>query len=115
MTEGHKYSNTVVGKEDEWFDLNVDGFNLKDGWFNPDTDGSEKTYALLTPILVNGPVAGVAGSQFSYIDGNGTEHVLTYTGQAVRIPMEFLDTLKFKAPENSKGIQDQGAGLYGRQ
>ena len=68
---------------------------------NQDADGSEQTFALLTPIL-NGGATAAAGSQFSYFDGS-TTHTLTYAGTPVEIPVAYLDTVQFKAPENVSG------------
>ena len=80
MTPGFNY--TSQGAEDQWFNLNSDGFNLKANWANQDADGSEQTFALLTPVLSGG---SAIGSQFRYTDGSGV-HVLTYNGTAVEIP-----------------------------
>lgn len=124
MTPGHTYGKEVAGTEDGWFDLNVTDqgpgkdFNLQDGWSNQDgkppagstnTDsadgGTEQTFALLKPVLVNG-VDGesAAGAQFSYIGADGNEVILTYNGKdPVEIPMEFLHTVKFKGPAHVSG------------
>ncbi|MFA5622011.1 MAG: VCBS domain-containing protein [Thermovirgaceae bacterium] len=102
MTAGHTYGEQVEAYEDEWFDLNQDSFNLKDGWHNQDgidVGGTEKTFALLTPVLDGG---SANGSRFSYFDGTET-HTLTYNGTAVEIPMEYLDTVQFMAPEHVSG------------
>lgn len=121
MTGGHSYSDDVAGAEDGWFEINQDGFNLQAGWANEDgrpsdgagpndhaaDGGTEATYALLTPILVQGDSEAkesVEGAQFSYIDADGKEVILTYNGKdPVQIPMEFLDTVKFKAPPHVSG------------
>ncbi|MBP8996187.1 MAG: VCBS domain-containing protein, partial [Synergistales bacterium] len=103
MTSGHIYGEQVEAYEDEWFNLNQDGFNLKDGWHNQDgidvVGGTEKTFALLTPVLDGG---SANGSKFTYNDG-ATTHTLIYNGTAVEIPMEHLDTVQFMAPENVSG------------
>ena len=99
MTPGHVYS--VPAYEDTWFNINQDTFNFRDGWSNQDSDGSERTFALLTPVLNNGDDSA-NGSQFSY--NNGTTTVtLTYTGTALAIPVEYLDTVQFKAAANISG------------
>ncbi len=97
MTPGFHY--TSQGAEDQWFNLNSDGFNLKAGWANQDADGSEQTFALLTPVLGGG---SAIGSQFRYTDGSGV-HVLTYNGTAIEIPMAYLNTVEFKAATNVAG------------
>ena len=97
MTPGFVY--TSQGAEDQWFNLNSDGFNLKANWANQDADGSEQTFALLTPVLSGG---SAIGSQFRYTDGSGV-HVLTYNGTAVEIPIAFLNTVEFKAAANVAG------------
>jgi VCBS repeat-containing protein len=88
------------GAEDTWFSLNSNGFQLKTGWNNQDADGSEQTFALLTPVL-----SGVSaiGSQFKYIDGGGNEVILTFTGSALQIPMNSLNSVSFMAPTNVAG------------
>ena len=97
MTPGFVYSSQ--GAEDQWFILNSDGFNLKANWVNQDADGSEQTFALLTPVLSGG---SAIGSQFRYTDGSGV-HVLTYNGTAVEIPMAYLNTVQFMAAPNVAG------------
>ncbi len=100
MTPGFVY--TSQGAEDQWFNLNSDGFNLKANWANQDAD--EQTFALLTPVLSAG---SAIGSQFRYTDGIGV-HVLTYTGSAVEIPVSALNTLEFKAAANMAGAFEIG-------
>ena len=97
MTPGFVY--TSQGAEDQWFNLNSDGFNLKTNWTNQDADGSEQTFALLTPVLSGG---SAIGSQFRYTDGSGV-HVLTYNGTAIEIPMAYLNTVEFMAAANVAG------------
>ena len=99
VTINGNFTYSSHGFEDGWFALNSDGFNLKTGWNNQDADGSEKTYALLTPTLSGG---SAIGSQFSYTLA-GVTTTLTYTGTAVQIPMEALDTVQFKAAANIAG------------
>ncbi|MDT8896337.1 DUF5801 repeats-in-toxin domain-containing protein [Halomonas sp. I1] len=104
MNPDHTYGTGVEGTEDEWFALNADGFNPADGWANQDADGSEETFALLTPELVFSEDGGDAiGSSFKYIDGDGNEVVLTYNGSPIEVPVEYLDTLEFRAAPNQKG------------
>ncbi len=92
---------TTPAQEDSWFSLDTDGFDFKTPWANQDADGSEQTFALLTPVL-NGGSTPANGSQFSYFDGSATI-TLTHTGTPVEIPMAYLDTVQFKAPENVSG------------
>ncbi len=99
LTMNPSFAYTTAGQEDQWFTLNREGFNLETPWSNQDSDGSEKTFALLTPSMNGNPAIG---SQFKYTDGSGT-HVLTFTGSALQIPMSALDTLEFKAPANVAG------------
>lgn len=100
ITPGHTYATEA--EEDTWFSLNQDGFDLKDGWANQDgidVGGTEQTFALLTPVLDGG---SANGSQFRYFDGTTTQ-TLTYNGTAVQIPIEYLDTVEFRAPGNVSG------------
>ncbi|WP_417618719.1 hypothetical protein [Oceanisphaera sp.] len=109
MTGGHTY--TTKGLEDEWFTLGQEGdFKLGEDWRNE--DASEKTYARLTPEQVgfaHQSQQGAIGAQFRYstngdtTEGGGDWKTLTYTGTPVDIPMEYLDTLQFKAPPNYAG------------
>lgn len=113
----HKYddSSNVAennGKTENWYNLNPEGensFNLKDGWNNPDgkdnlgMTSSEDTYALLTPVL-DGPAGDSAvGCKFSYSDGTQTyEH--TYDGKTpIKIPAQYLNTVKFLPSPYSSG------------
>jgi VCBS repeat-containing protein len=104
ITPGHTYTTEAAAEEDTWFSLNQDGFDLKEGWANQDeveVGGAEETFALLTPVIDE---SSADGSQFRYsTDGGGTYETLTYTGTPVEIPMEYLDTVEFKAPENISG------------
>lgn len=125
LNPNHIYNTS--GKEDEYLTLGEEGiFKLSAGWSNEDgkwvDDGSgnwvnntdngrsEDTYALLTPyqvtdnnIQLNGTGATLIGSTFQYTDANGVQTV-TFDGTAVKIPMQYLDTVKFKGPENYKGV-----------
>lgn len=98
MNPDHNYSTPAY--EDTWFDLQQNGFNLKNGWSNQDPD--EQTYALLKPIL-NGGLNSAVGSQFKYYNGSSWV-TLTYNGSALEIPAEYLDTVQFKAAHNVKGM-----------
>ncbi|HPC75712.1 MAG TPA: Ig-like domain-containing protein [Synergistales bacterium] len=100
MSGDHTYTTHAL--EDTWFELNQDGFDFKTPWSNQDPD--EETYALLTPKL-NGGATSAIGSQFKYSEDNGNSWVtLTYNGSApVEIPVEYLDTVEFKATPNVKG------------
>ncbi|WP_198361458.1 VCBS domain-containing protein [Halomonas sp. N3-2A] len=104
MNGNHTYGKGVDGIEDEWFALNADGFNPADGWANQDADGSEQTFALLTPERVSGQGNSAIGSSFRYsTDGGATWVEQTYNGSPIEVPVEYLDTLEFKAPRNQKG------------
>ena len=104
MNGNHAYGTGVDGVEDEWFALNADGFNPASGWANQDADGSEQTFALLTPELVSGLGGSADGSSFRYSTDGGTTWVeQTYTGSPIEVPVEYLDTLEFRAAPNQKG------------
>ncbi|MBR9927106.1 MAG: hypothetical protein GYB28_19220, partial [Gammaproteobacteria bacterium] len=104
MNGNHTYGTGVEGVEDEWFALNADGFNPADGWANQDADGSEQTFALLTPELVSGLGGSADGSSFRYSTDGGTTWVeQTYNGSPIEVPVEYLDTLEFRAAPNQKG------------
>jgi hypothetical protein len=64
---------TTPAQEDSWFSLDTDGFDFKTPWANQDADGSEQTFALLTPVL-NGGSTPANGSQFSYFDRQRHHH-----------------------------------------
>ncbi len=102
LTPGHDY--TTSGEEDAWFTLGAEpGFDLSGGWANEDS-ASEKTFALLTPNLVagDGSAADALGSSFQYFDG--TDWIVqTYGGDPIEVPVEYLDTLQFKAAPNFSG------------
>ncbi|RXZ65503.1 Ig-like domain-containing protein [Pelagerythrobacter rhizovicinus] len=107
MTPGHAY--TTVGAEDAWFTLGTEGgFNLEAGWSDQDAD--EQVFARLTPELIagDGGSSSAIGSQFRYMDGEGDWVTVTYAGSPVDIPVEYLDTLEFKAPENLSGAFEIG-------
>ena len=97
INPSHVYS--TAGAEDTWFALNQGSFDLKAGWNNQDTDGSEQTFALLTPVLAT---ESANGSQFRYTVG-GVTTTLTYNGTALQIPLSALDTVEFLAPANVSG------------
>ena len=99
LTMNGSFSYSSAGKEDQWFNLNQNGFNFKAPWSNQDAD--EKTFALLTPVLGGGVSA--IGSQFMYIDAGGATVTLTYNGIPLQIPMGSLDSVQFKAPPNVAG------------
>ena len=95
MTAGHAYS--TPGQEDSWFDLNVEpGFQLADNWSNEDSD--EQFFAALTPSLASSePTDSVIGTQFRYsTDGGATFTTVTYVGQPILVPVDYLDTLEVK-------------------
>ncbi|WP_114953922.1 Ig-like domain-containing protein [Sphingosinicella terrae] len=108
MPGSHAYG--TAGQEDAWFTLGTDGgFDLGSGWSDQDTD--EAVYARLTPELISGDggAGNAIGSQFRYStngdtsEGGGAWVVVTYSGTPVDIPVEYLSTLQFKAPENLSG------------
>ncbi|MDO6823559.1 immunoglobulin-like domain-containing protein [Marinobacter sp. 1_MG-2023] len=104
MVGDHDYSS--AGEEDSWFTLGTEaGFNLQGDWNNEDSDDSEETFALLTPELVegDGSQADANGSQFRYNDGSGLV-TQTYGGEAIEVPVEYLDTLEFLAPPDFAGM-----------
>lgn len=84
-----------------------------DGAWDEDTSGgrSEDTWALLTPYTtVNNDARAKAdtgevleGSVFTYFDGTNTI-TLPFAGEAVRIPMQYLDSVEFKGPANWSGV-----------
>lgn len=107
MTPGHLY--TTAGAEDAWFTLGTEGaFNLEAGW--SDQDGDEQVYARLTPELVagDGGASDAIGSQFRYVGEGGELVTVTYTGSPVDIPVEYLDSLEFKGPEDLSGSFEIG-------
>jgi VCBS repeat-containing protein len=101
MTPGKAY--TSAGAEDAWFNLNSDGFILSDGWSNEDT--SEETFARLTPVLEYGDGSAIdaAGSTFRWEkDGTIVEEI--FDGSTpIDVPVDSLDTLKFKAAADFSG------------
>ncbi|MGO3355379.1 MAG: VCBS domain-containing protein [Oceanisphaera sp.] len=110
MTKGHSYK--TAGEEDAWFELNQDGFNLKADWTNQDgkdaanggTDGSEETFALLTPELIAGDGSQASANGAKFVWGDTGQFSATFGGDPIEVPIEFLDTLQFKAPENFAGM-----------
>lgn len=116
MNGSHTYQ--APGKEDEWFPLGADtGFDLKAGWTNEDgqgpanggpAEGSEKTYARLTPELTDGSgnAVNAKGSEFQWgpVDAEGNHQFsAVYGDEPIDVPMEYLDTLKFKATPHFSG------------
>jgi large repetitive protein len=108
INPAHTYIKT--GKEDEWFALHEDaaaGFNLAPHWSNEDNDGSEKTFAMLTPVVTLAPPGDGSpmGSAFRYFDG--TDWVVqTFNGTAVLVPMEYLNTLEFRGAPYQAAVYD---------
>lgn len=103
MTPGHSY--TTAGQEDTWFDLNIEGFDLSAGWSNQD-DGREVTFARLTPELIagDGSQANAIGSSFRWSEDGGTSwEVRTFNGSPVDVPVDYLDTLEFRAAPDFSG------------
>ncbi|MGG4776225.1 retention module-containing protein [Paenalcaligenes sp. Me52] len=106
---GEGYSSNIAVNEDAWFDLNQGGIRLGTEWSNEDgkeVGGSEDTYGLFTPVLVNGADGETAaGATFRYsTDGGNTWVEVVYDGEhPVAIPVEYLGTLQFRAPEDVSG------------
>ncbi|PMR80430.1 hypothetical protein C1H70_08195, partial [Halomonas urumqiensis] len=112
----HTYGTEVDGVEDQWFALNADGFDFKGPWNNQDgieNGGTEQTFALLTPQLVDS-LSDVLnnnanGASFRYSTNGDTSEaggdwvVKTFNGSPVEVPIEFLDTVQFRAAPNQKG------------
>ncbi|MBK1872024.1 VCBS domain-containing protein [Marinobacter sp. 1-3A] len=113
MTAGYSY--TTPGEEDTWFKLGEEGgFNLEDGWNNEDST-TELTYARLTPELIagDGSIADATGSAFKYFDGSQwVEEV--YGGDAIDVPVAYLNTLEFKAANNFSGAFEIKVSAYTR-
>ncbi|MBY5985212.1 hypothetical protein KUW18_14035 [Halomonas sp. DP5Y7-2] len=103
MTAGHVYGPDDAVAEDGWFALTNADFDLAQGWSNQDADGSEETFALLTPERVAGQPGGLEGSSFRYLDGAGQWVEVSFDGRPVEVPVAFLSSLEFRAPENRKG------------
>ena len=97
LTMNGDFSYTTHGQEDQWFALNSDAFDFKTPWTNQDAD--EQTFALLTPSI-GGALA--IGAQFKYSDGSG-EHLLSFSGEPLRIPVDALASVQFKAPADLAG------------
>ncbi|HEY0197391.1 MAG TPA: VCBS domain-containing protein, partial [Rhodanobacter sp.] len=112
---GNETYTGAIGKEDAWFALGTNytgasnssgGHDLASGWSNQDAD--EFTYAALKPVLVSGGDAAAGdsaiGSEFRYSTDGGTTWVTqTYTGDAIWVPKEYLDTLQYLASPNVSG------------
>ena len=110
MIADHAYS--VPGQEDSWFALGQNytgasnlggGHDLITGW--SDADADEFVYAVLSPTLVSDtPGDSVIGTQFRYsTDGGATWITLTYVGEPVWVPQQYLDTLQVKLPADVAG------------
>ena len=99
LTMNASFNYSTAGAEDGWFALATDGFDFRTPWTNQDADGSERTFALVTPVLSGG---SAIGSQFQYTLG-GVTTTLTYTGTPLQIPMDALGTVLFKAAPNVAG------------
>lgn len=121
------YVYTEKGEEDEEFNLGVDGsFKLSAGWSNEDgkwvrtgenwtedtsSGRSEDTFALLTPYMTKDNDARLSaeiegkleGSVFTYIGQNGPV-TIPFAGEPVKIPMQYLDTVKFTGPKDWSGV-----------
>uniref|UniRef100_UPI0005C8007C Ig-like domain-containing protein n=1 Tax=Thiomicrospira microaerophila TaxID=406020 RepID=UPI0005C8007C len=110
LTINPDHAYTTNGFEDEWFALNQGDFDLKDGWKNQDDDGSEKTYALLTPVLAEeGASQGnEIGSSIRYSTDGGTTWVTeTFNGSVpIEVPMAYLNTVQFKAAPFQAAVYD---------
>ncbi|MFN4156230.1 MAG: VCBS domain-containing protein [Paracoccaceae bacterium] len=103
MMPDHAY--TTEGAEDTWFTLGTEGaFSMAAGWSNEDTDGTETTFARLTPELVSGDGVGASaiGSRFQWVEGGVTQTAI-YTGSAIDVPVSAVNTLQFMAAPNFSG------------
>ncbi|MEX2518759.1 MAG: tandem-95 repeat protein [Paracoccaceae bacterium] len=101
MTEGFSY--TSAAQEDEWFDLNGDGFDLNAGWSNQDI--GEETFARLTPELIagDGDPTDATGSRFRWVE-DGVEMEAVFDGSTpVDVPVDALGTLEFRAADDFSG------------
>ncbi|WP_218023807.1 hypothetical protein, partial [Halomonas halmophila] len=119
MNPDHTYGTGVDGTEDEWFALNIasgdDAFDLSENWSNQDgteNGGTEETSALLKPELVDSESnvlnESANGATFRYSTngetGDGAEwEELPFNGSPVEVPIEYLDTVQFRAAPNQKG------------
>ncbi|WP_417588863.1 VCBS domain-containing protein [Pararhodobacter oceanensis] len=102
LTMSGDFDYSTAGAEDQWFALDTDGFDFQGPWSNQDT--GEQTFARLTPELMygDGSQADAIGSVFHWDDGTELQQVV-YDGTPVDIPIEFLDTVQFRAAENFSG------------
>lgn len=102
LTMNGDFAYTTPGAEDAWFDLNIDGFDLGAGWNNQ--DGGEQTFARLTPELMHGDgsQADAVGSAFQWFDGTAWQQDV-FDGSPVDVPMQYLDTVQFRAADNFSG------------
>lgn len=109
MNDSHVYTGQS-GKEDQWFALgndirdatNTGVVDLAAPWSNEDST-SEFTYAALTPVLTSASTGdSVNGTTFRYHDGSDWNEIV-FNGEAVWVPLEYLNTLQIKAPENVSG------------
>ncbi|WP_100639511.1 immunoglobulin-like domain-containing protein [Marinobacter salexigens] len=130
VTMGGDHVYQTSGEEDGWLVLGDEtstGFKLSNNWSNEDgkwvDDGSgnwsedttygrsEDTFALLTPFKTennsakaDANTAGeLEGSVFTYSDGT-TTFTLPFAGDAVKIPMQYLDSVQFKGPADWAGV-----------
>ncbi len=98
MNLDHNFAD--MGNEDEWFNLDRNEFDIDGPWSNQDADpvvphGSEETFASFS---------AEAGSQFRYFDGVNNVILTVTTNQPfVDVPIEYLDTVAFKAPSQKDG------------
>jgi hypothetical protein len=104
LTMNANFNYTTAGAEDQWFALATDGFDFRTPWTNQDADGSERTFALLTPVLSGGLAIG---SQFQYTLG-GVTTTLTYTGTALQIRWTHGHGPLRAAPERRRQLPDPG-------
>jgi hypothetical protein len=95
LTINPDHSYVDNGEEDQWFAMHRAEFALADFWANQDTDGSEQTFALFTPIIGISSQGTANGSSIRYHDGVDWV-VQTFSGTAIEVPMEFLNTVEFR-------------------
>ncbi|MFL1465457.1 VCBS domain-containing protein [Marinobacter sp. HN1S83] len=105
LTMAPDFSYSSSAQEDQWFDLNSDGFDLSAGWLNQDS--GEETFARLTPELIagDGGLSDATGSQFRWME-DGVQKEAVYNGTPIDVPASALDTLEFRAADDFSGQFD---------
>ncbi|MFL1404675.1 VCBS domain-containing protein [Marinobacter sp. M1N3S26] len=111
LTMAPDFSYSSSAQEDQWFNLNSDGFDLSAGWLNQ--DNGEETFARLTPELIagDGGLSDATGSTFRWME-DGVQMEAVYNGTPVDVPVSALDTLEFRAADNFSGQFDIKVQAY---